>query len=225
MNSSKLYKCILFDLDGVLLDTEKIYMNLMVNYNIEIGINADKEYYIKNLLGRTQKEINECYCKDFEFVFNPERYWNALLNIREEYIKNNNIDLKPGVLELIKYLKDEKYIIGIVTSNSKALTEELLNKSKLKLSNFDIVVSREHVSRTKPSPELYLKALNLLNLDKCDVLAIEDSKVGIESALSADIDVINVMDIDIIPASIMNKCVFCCENAKEIIEYLKEKRN
>lgn len=225
MNSSKLYKCILFDLDGILLDTEKIYMNLMVNYNIEIGINTDKEYYIKNLLGRTQKEINECYCKDFEFVFNPEHYWNALLNIREEYIKNNNIDLKPGVLELIKYLKDEKYIIGIVTSNSKALTEELLNKSKLKLSNFDIVVSREHVCRTKPSPELYLKALNLLNLDKCDVLTIEDSKVGIESALSADIDVINVMDIDIIPASITNKCVFCCENANEIIEYLKEKRN
>lgn len=225
MNSSKLYKCILFDLDGVLLDTENIYMNLMTNYNRTIGIATNKNFYIKNLLGKTKTEINKYYCKHFRKSFNPTSYWDELLKLRHEYIENNQIPIKPGVMELIMYLKDNKYTIGIVTSNSAELTKTLLNNSKIDINLFDIIVSRECVLKAKPSPELYLKAIDILNVRKKNVLAIEDSRVGIKSAIKAGIDVINIEDIDVIPIGIRKKCIFSSKNIKDIMNILSEERD
>ncbi|MBR5662325.1 MAG: HAD family phosphatase [Bacilli bacterium] len=225
MNSSKLYKCILFDLDGVLLDTEKIYMNLMTNYNRKIGIFTNNDFYIKNLLGKTQTEINKYYCKHFKKSFNQTTYWDELLKLRHEFIENNQITIKPGVMELIEYLKTNKYTIGIVTSNSADLTKTLLNNSGIDINLFDVIVSREFVLKTKPSPELYLKAINILNVRKTDVLAVEDSKVGIKSAIKAGISVVYIEDIDVIPVGIRKKCISSCKNIKDVMKILNEKRD
>ena len=63
MNFMKLNKIILFDLDGVILNTEAIYLKLMLEYNKKINIPITKKYYIKNLLGKTKKEISYCLSK------------------------------------------------------------------------------------------------------------------------------------------------------------------
>lgn len=66
MSFMKLPKIILFDLDGVILDTESIYLKLMMEYNKKVNLPITKEFYINNFLGRTKKEINDCYEKEFK---------------------------------------------------------------------------------------------------------------------------------------------------------------
>ena len=220
MSSLKSIKAVLFDLDGVIIDTESMYMNMMIEYNKKIGIGAGKDYYIKNLLGKTKDEITKYYLKDFNKDFNEEKYWLDLLKIRQDYINNNQLNLKIGVFELINYLKSNNYLLGIVTSNSLDLTNKLLKNAGLDYKLFNLILTREDVSKTKPSPELYEVALKRLNLNKDETIAIEDSKVGINSALAAGLDVINVEDIDVVPADLKSKCIFVCKDLTEIINYL-----
>ena len=69
MNSTKLPKIILFDLDGVILDTESIYLELMVEYNKNVNMPITRKFYINNFLGRTKKDINSYYEKKYKEMF------------------------------------------------------------------------------------------------------------------------------------------------------------
>lgn len=183
MSFMKLPKIILFDLDGVILDTESIYLKLMMEYNKKINLPITKEFYINNFLGRTKKEINDCYEKKFKEKFDSDKYWNGIIKYRDNYLLHNEIKIKKEFLNLKKYLKANNFLFGIVTSNSKELTTKLLKKTRLQINDFEFIVTRDDVLYTKPKPDLYLKAVDYYKTDKDNFIAIEDSNVGIQSAL------------------------------------------
>lgn len=222
MNSMKLNKVVFFDLDGVILNTETIYLKLMLEYNIKLDMAITKEYYIKNLLGKTKREISNYLSEKFKNKFEYNNYWKGLEEIRRNYLLNNKIEIKQGFFELMDFLKKNNYNFGIVTSNSKALAIDLLKNSGLNISDFNFIISREDVVNTKPAPDLYYKAMNNFKLKKQEYIAIEDSNVGIKSALSAGIKVINIKDIDIIELDLKTKCIATLKSLEEVIGILKE---
>jgi len=224
MSFMKLPKIILFDLDGVILDTESIYLKLMMEYNKKINLPITKEFYINNFLGRTKKEINDCYEKKFKENFDSDKYWNGIIKYRDNYLLRNEIKIKKDFLNLKKYLKANNFLFGIVTSNSKELTTKLLKKTRLQINDFEFIVTRDDVLYTKPKPDLYLKAVDYYKTDKDNFIAIEDSNVGIQSALNANIRVINLKDIDIIKPDLKRKCLKCVESLNEVIDVLEEMR-
>lgn len=225
MNFMKSNKIILFDLDGVILNTESIYLKLMLEYNKKLNMPITKEYYIKNLLGKTKKEISYYLSTKFKEKFNYYSYWKNLEALRNNYLLNNKIQIKKGFLYLKKFLEQNNYKFGIVTSNSKKLTKELLINAGLNTDDFSIIISREDVISTKPNPDLYLKAMKYFKANIDNFIAIEDSKVGIKSALNAGIKVINIKDIDIIDSKTKSKCLVSIKSLEDVIEVLKEMKD
>ncbi len=222
MNFMKSPKIILFDLDGVILDTESTYLKLMIKYNKKINLPITKKFYIDNFIGRTKKEIDDCYEKQFKEKFDSDKYWSGIIKYRNNYLLHNEIKIKNGFLNLKKYLKDNNILFGIVTSNSKELTTRLLEKAKLQINDFEFIVTRDDVLYTKPEPDLYLKAVEYYKIDTANFIAIEDSNVGIQSALNANIRVINLKDIDIIKPNLKSKCLKFVESFNEVIDILGE---
>lgn len=215
-------KFILFDLDGVILNTESLYLNLMLEYNKKIDLPISKKYYISNLLGKTKNDINYYLRKKFTNKFNAEKYWNGLIKYREEYLEKHSIEVKVGAISLLDYLKENNYSLGIVTSNSIELVRKLLISAGININDFEVIVTREDVNRTKPAPDLYLKAIEYFKINKNDIIAIEDSNVGIRAALDAGIKVINVEDIDIVDEKLKKKCIKVETSLNNIIDFLKE---
>ena len=225
MNFMKLNIIILFDLDGVILNTEAIYLKLMLEYNKKINIPITKKYYIKNLLGKTKKEISYCLSQKFKEKFNYNNYWRDLEEIRNNYLLNNKIEIKSGFLCLKKFLEQSDCKFAIVTSNSKKLTKQLLLNAGLNPNDFSTIISRDNVIKTKPSPDLYFKAISFFGSETDKIIAIEDSKVGIRAALNARIQVINFKDIDIIDPKIKLKCLAHVKSLEKVIDILKEMKN
>ncbi len=222
MNSSKYHKAVFFDLDGLILDTEKLYCKLMVDYSKKINLDMTENYYINNLLGKTKNQITDILKEKYNDKFNEEYFWDGLLKYREEYIDNNEINVKEGFFELIDYLKRNDYYIGIVTSNSYLLVKKLLSKTKINLNDFNSIITREKVSKPKPSDELYQFAIKESLIDKEQIIVLEDSSVGLKSAISLDLNVIHVKDIEMINDELLSKCIASVKSLKEVITILEK---
>lgn len=225
MSFMKSPKIILFDLDGVILDTESLYLKLMLEYNEKMNLPITRDYYITNLLGKTKDNITYYLQRKFKNNFNADIYWDGIMKYREEYLEQNDIKLKNDFLRLKNYLKKNNYLFGIVTSNSIELVKKLLIKVGLNINEFEVIVTREDVEKPKPAPDLYLKAIKHFDVDKDYIIAIEDSNIGIQSALSAGINVINLEDIDIIDKDLKNNCMTISKSLDEVIDFLEEMRN
>lgn len=222
MSFMKLPKIFLFDLDGVILDTESVYLKLMIKYNKKNNMPITRKFYIDNFIGKTKKDINNYYEKKYKYEFNTNQYWDDLIKLRDDYFKYYGVKIKKGFLSLIKYLKNNNYKIGLITSNSRKLTLKLLITAGLKIDDFDVIITREDVINTKPFPDLYLKAIEYFNADNNDFIAIEDSNVGIQSALNAKIQVIYLKDIDVVKTKLKKECFKCIKTLDEAISILEE---
>lgn len=222
MSSMKSTKIILFDFDGVILNTEYIYLKIFIEYNKKLGIPISKEIYIDNFLGKTKKEISAYLKNDVVDSFEEKEYWKGLYEYLDKYIRINDIKIQKGFLKLKKYLDKNNYKYAIVSSNSKESIKKLLKKANINIKDFYYILSREDVINTKPNPDLYLKAINYFDNNKEDLIAIEDSNVGIEAALNAGLKVINFKDIDIIKDYLEKKCYAIISSLEEVIDIIKE---
>ena len=90
MNFMKLPKVFLFDLDGTILDTENLYLKLMLEYNRHKNIFVSKKFYIKNFLGKS-KDIISSIMEEKYNNYNKEEYWKELLECRSNYILNHKM--------------------------------------------------------------------------------------------------------------------------------------
>ena len=221
MNFMKLPKVFLFDLDGTILDTENLYLKLMLEYNRHKNIFVSKKFYIKNFLGKSKDIISNIMAEKYNNYKNEE-YWKGLLEYRSNYILNHKVVVKNGFFELIEYLQSENCYIGLVTSNSFELVQLLLKQADIDINIFDSIVCRENVKHLKPHPDLYEYAINQLNVEKNDIVAVEDSSVGIHAALNANISVIHVHDIEKISEQLEKQCVICTNSLYDIMLFYKE---
>ncbi len=221
MNFLKYHKAVFFDFDGVIINSENIYCDLMLEYNKSRNLNISKDYYIQNLLGKTKTEITEILKEKYKDSFKETNYWEGLLRYRNEFFENIHLSTKEGYIDLFNYLKKHNYYIGIVSSNTKEFIEKVLKKTNINIQDFNIVVTRENVQRVKPHNDLYKYAIDKSNLNSNNIFAIEDSKIGIKSALSSGVNTIHVQDLDIVPNKTISKCYASVESLNEVIKILE----
>lgn len=184
---------ILFDLDGTLIDTEKIYRKLWPKAISDMGYTLTDDMYLKlRSLGRpfAPALFKEWYGPDFDY--------NKARKIRsayfKEYIEANGIDVKSGAKALLTALKARNIKAYIVTATDIERAGKYLKMTGLD-GFFDRIVSATEVSEGKPSPYVYEYALRELNLDPSKCLAVEDAPNGIISAYRAGLRVIMVPDL------------------------------
>jgi HAD superfamily hydrolase (TIGR01509 family) len=176
-------KAIIFDNDGVLVNTEPLYYQATREMCGQLGRGLTLDEYvdchIKNSYG-TRRLMG---LSDAEFL--PWRTWR---NARYSELLPSGNHTIAGVPEMVVELA-QRYRLCIVTSSLQRHFD-IIHRESDYLGHFEFVIAREDVLHSKPSPEPYLKALSNLGLSASECVVVEDSYRGLHSALSAEIDCI-----------------------------------
>lgn len=188
-------KAIVFDMDGVIFDSEKLYRKHWMITGEEYGIPEDTMKELCNLIAGSTKERNEKLMKsrfgeDFDYMTFREKTMTRM----DADILANGVELKPGVMELFQYLKEHGYKIGLATSTQKERAERNLINAGI-LSYFDDIVYGGLVSNGKPAPDIYLRACENLGVPPMEAAGIEDSINGVKSSAAAGLYTIMVVDL------------------------------
>ncbi|QIL46910.1 HAD family phosphatase [Vagococcus coleopterorum] len=193
---AKAYKGIIFDMDGLLFDTELVYYQAQKAVAPKYGLtNYTKEYYLQ-YVGQSDKEFHPALYRDFADAGEK----NVKGFIEESYVKveelfsAGSVPLKPGVLELLAYFKENNIPCVIASSNFRRYIDVLVASKNIGEYFVDIV-SAEDVKNAKPAPEIVLKAAKVLAVDPSECLMFEDSANGIKASHGAGVDVIMVPDL------------------------------
>lgn len=187
-----MYQAIIFDMDGVIFDTEDFYLErrkqFLDNHGLSIAHMEAKEFIGGNLQQVWQKLLSQNTVKlDAEVV--QENYESY----KEEYPAPYSELLFPQVKLTLKQLRDRGYKLALASNSQTRDVHWALTSSEI-MSYFDIVLGREDVVNAKPNPEIYQKAAQLLEIDKEAILVVEDSEKGIAAAKEAGITVLAIKD-------------------------------
>lgn len=186
-------KAVIFDMDGLLLDTERIALETFVAACRENTFEPDISVYyrcIGTTSVRTKEILTEGYGTDFPYEVVTTRW-------REKYnqeVFEKAVPLKPGVLELLCFLKENQVRRAVVTSTRQAAAVKTLRKAGI-LNYFDFVLGGDQIADGKPHPAIYQKACRKLALPPGSCLALEDSDNGVRSASASGLQVIQVKDL------------------------------
>ena len=185
------YRAVIFDMDGVLVDSEPAFFEAVNEVLVPTGKRIDWERY-QQLLGTSVSTTWDGVLQMLDLEADDvqpylDRYGDTLLKVLRR-----PRPLLPGVDTLMKELKRRAVPIGLATSSRQSWVEALLGAVGLPPDTFDAVVWRQMVERSKPAPDLYLKAAELLHVapDRC--IAVEDTPSGIASAKEAGMHAVQV---------------------------------
>jgi HAD superfamily hydrolase (TIGR01509 family) len=120
----------------------------------------------------------------------PDQVQEIVLEKRDEYLANNATQLNDGILEVLEYLKYNRYRLGLVTGSIRSQVEPVLGPEIC--SWFDCIITAEDVECGKPDPEPYLRAMQKLHVAPSECLVIENAPLGIRAGKSAGAAVVAI---------------------------------
>lgn len=185
---------VLFDMDGVVLDTEKLYARFWREAAIALGYPMTHE----QALGMRSLNRNAGQAK-LESYFGPGISHHEVrmkrIELMDAYVQEFGIDPKPGVRELLTYLKGNGIVAAITTSSPLERVQRYLGRLGF-LGLFDKICTGYEVPKGKPEPDIYLYGAASLGLKPEECLALEDSPAGLLSANRAGCMPVMVPDQD-----------------------------
>ena len=184
-------KGIVFDFDGVIAETEPLqlasYNRLLEKYDVR---RVDEPSFSRNLVGLPTREImaklfsgNDLSISTENLISEKESEYNAMV---EEHVSRGSLKPRPGLEHLLYELRYYGWKIGIASSSPVDTVRRILSAFCI-ATYFDDITSSEEVSRGKPAPDIYIAAVGRLGLVKERVIAVEDSRTGLEAACAANL--------------------------------------
>ncbi|KGL63316.1 HAD family hydrolase [Polaribacter sp. Hel1_85] len=189
MKLPKEIKCVIFDMDGVIIDSEEIHKKAYYETFNSIGVNVSDELY-KTLTGSSTINAFQKLVAHFKLDIDPEE---LVLNKRKRYVNffenDPTLHLVKGVENLIKYCFNKDLILVLASSSAMVNIDRVFNRFNLN-QYFTAKISGADLSESKPHPEIFEKAAILGNTPKENCIVIEDSDNGVKAANDAGIYVI-----------------------------------
>lgn len=213
----------IFDMDGLMLDTEKLLVRFWRQAAEEFGYDMTFENVLSiRSLSRKYSIplLKGIFGEDFPF----EDVRSRRIRLMNDYIDKHGFELKKGLFELLDYLKGNGFRIAVATATDRERTHLYLGRINA-LSYFDEMICGDMVKNGKPEPDIYLTAASQLGLAPSECAALEDSPNGIRSAFAAGCKTIMIPDLskpddDIMP--MLSAVYDDLEQAADFFE--KEKR-
>lgn len=187
-------KGVITDMDGVILDSEKLYVRFWCEAGRFYGFPMEEKHAL-SIRSMARPLASEKLRGIFGSSFDYDAVRSKRVELMDKYVEENGIELKDGAEDLLVHLKENGYRIALATATPPDRAEKYLRLHDL-YKYFDVTVSASMVSLGKPAPDIYLRAAEMLGLSAQSCLALEDSPNGIRSASSAGCVTVMVPDLD-----------------------------
>ena len=186
----------IFDMDGLLLDTETLYQQFWFKVLQEKNIDITREE-LRKIIGMSYDQAKNYFLN----YVDTEEEFIELRQRREvyfwEHVENIGMPLREGADQILSYLRENNIKTALITSTEEQRAKKLMNIAGLK-HTFDYMVFSNMVTKTKPDPEMYHYLEKLTDIDKREWIVFEDSYSGLKAANNAGVDVVWIKDLAIL---------------------------
>ena len=184
-------EAVVFDMDGVIFDTERLVLEGWAHTGKKHGIVGTDEV-CRECLGTTHEISRQIFLNHYGADFPYEEYKEEMRNYFYQAIEKE-IPLKPGIQEILTELGKKNYKIGLASSTRRAVVLEELEKAEL-TEYFDVIIGGDLLKRSKPEPDIYLLVAEKLKVAPRDCLVFEDIPGGILAGKNAGMTTCAVQD-------------------------------
>ena len=212
-------KAVIFDMDGLMIDSERVTYNEYVKKLAQLGHHDFTEELYRNCLGKNKQGICQVFIDHYGQDFPMDEVWDDVHVWIDESLRQYE-KKKKGLVELLEYLKANNYKTIVATSSGRARVDEILKNGNL-TEYFDDSICGDEVTHGKPHPEIFLTACQKLDVKPEEALVLEDSEAGILAAYDGRIDVICVPDMKYPEPQFVEKVTKIVDSLDEVIDYLK----
>src|SRR4051794_17118547 len=185
------FYAVIFDLDGVLADSEPWWNQIDAKLLAEHGVSYRGEYHL-NVLGVSYRLAVEFYKNTFQVSASVDELMRRRGEIATDFFANR-VDLFPSAKMTLEQLRDMKLPLAVATSSVSASARPLLDRTGIR-SLFSVVVTGDEVHQGKPHPDIYVRAAKKLGIPPETCLVIEDSLAGMAAGKAANMRVAAIPD-------------------------------
>lgn len=212
------FKAVVFDMDGVIFDSEKLvvlcWQEIADKYNI-VGI----EEQCRRCLGLNREAAKQKMLEHYGMDFPYDAYKKEMSDLYHSRYSGGRLPMKPGVVEILTFLKENGKKIALASSTRKEVVVAELRDAGI-IDYFDKVICGDMVARSKPEPDIFLKACEELEVAVKDAYAIEDSYNGIRAAHRAGMMPVMVPDLAEPTKEMEQLTVAIIPSLLEVLEWL-----
>lgn len=208
----------IFDQDGLIFDTEKLYSLSWYEAGEEFGVFVPEEFThaVSGSSGPGMMSIIRHY---IPAIPTPEEFWQRCKTICIEK-QNQNLPEKPGLHEILRFFKENGVKMAVASSSPKFQVEKNLVRAGVR-EYFDAVVSGEEVLHGKPAPDIFLLAAEKIGIDPKDCYVFEDSINGIRAGVAAGSASVMIPDITQPDEEIRSICAAVCGSLLEVVDEIQ----
>ncbi len=212
-------KAVIFDMDGVLFDTEQVSNMTWQKLGDELNL-ENIHGALLDVIGLNWLDGVAVLKKRYGEEFDGDGFLKEARVRNQAWIDTNGIPLKKGVREILQFLKDHQIPAAICSSTAVPIIESHLANADLK-EYFQAIIGGNLVKHSKPEPDIYLKACEAVGMAPEDCIAVEDSPNGIRSAYRAGMQTIMVPDLVPPTEELLSMCIRTEDSLLDLINYLE----
>lgn len=212
-------KAVIFDMDGVLIDSEPLHFDAIEAVLKKHGIEI-KEDYLNKYVGDTNERAWAEMTKEFGLKESIDFYIAQQLESTIECLWRDDYKPIDGVIELLQELREAGYPIGVASSSPPVIIENILDRIGI-TGYIDKWVSGNEVQESKPAPYIYLRAAEMMGFEPGECVAIEDSYYGVTAAKSAGLKCIGHKAPEAIEQDLSGADVIVSKMTQVTVELIK----
>lgn len=213
-------KGVIFDQDGLLFDTERLSVQAWNLAGDELGFYLE-ESFLCTIRGANAQDSSRRFKERFGEEYDFSKLRNRKQEIFMKMLREREMPVKPGVKELLTYLRENGYKIALATASPREYSSDNLRLAGIQ-EFFTYMVTGDMVKEAKPNPEIFLKAAELLGEAPAHCLVLEDSLNGVEAGLRGGFVTVMVPDLTQPKEELRERVDRVCESLFEVREWLAE---
>jgi HAD superfamily hydrolase (TIGR01509 family) len=209
---------LIFDMDGLIFDTERLFMNLRADIMAEYGYVHREEDYLRTL-GTSGENLNRILYETYGPEYPADEISKRTREAQISQIRTCGPPLRPGIRKLLSWAEGKRIPCCVATSTATSYAEEFLDLAGIS-GCFSFVIGGEAVLHSKPDPEIFLLACTKASVAPERALVLEDSENGVLAADRANIPVICIPDLKQPSPEIAKKAAAVCDSAFDVPDVL-----